>query len=298
MEPSGPDVQPDRIDSQGDLCTSPLKLPTPGLSKRRSSDSTVGIVDSPQLLPEGLKTDEEDYSGGRSSGAAGRGVGVMCSAEPIDLTPPAVRTEQHRGVAGGEPREVALRGEQTVAAAAMADAATTASVGFERRDEAESRSLSRSESVDDDTTRIGSFCLPGSGAGPQLVGADAGLNRGDVSAGEDAAGWDADSEALTAAETPAANIAAAFERAEIRVSMGAVGAAGPPGGTGTPGQAHGGEDLERRGSLLDVYREPEVNDWGELEDWQGLPGLEISGNGGVAGLGSRLPVRWPVPAGI
>ncbi|CBJ48607.1 hypothetical protein Esi_0039_0072 [Ectocarpus siliculosus] len=33
------------------------------------------------------------------------------------------------------------------------------------------------------------------------------------------------------------------------------------------------------GSLLDAYREPEGNDWGELEDWHGLPGLQLANAG-------------------
>lgn len=48
----------------------------------------------------------------------------------------------------------------------------------------------------------------------------------------------------------------------------------------------------RRDSLLDTYREPEGHDWGELEDWQGLPGFGRSASADTdAGTVSTLQVR-------
>lgn len=48
----------------------------------------------------------------------------------------------------------------------------------------------------------------------------------------------------------------------------------------------------RRDSLLDTYREPEGHDWGELEDWQGLPGFGRSASADTdAETVSTLQVR-------
>lgn len=184
---------------------------------------------------------------------------------------------------------------------------------------------------DDNTTRMGSFRFPetsGSyerrgGEGGALAGPGDGragprngrhaidngtIGDGDADAGiedddDDDGGWEADSEAaLTAAETPAAALAPVFEME--RAERGGSG----PGGNGArtmepKGDSRGGEGggaaagglLERRGSMLDAYREPEGHDWGELEDWQGFPGLQatgIVGSGGGADIRSRLQVSF------
>ncbi|CAM9609103.1 unnamed protein product, partial [Laminaria digitata] len=178
---------------------------------------------------------------------------------------------------------------------------------------------------DDNTTRLGSFRFPetssasydrrggGDGTGARAGPADGrpgarngrhangsgnGNNGdGDADAGiedddDHDGGWEADSEAArTAAETPAAALAPVFEIERAARS------GSRPGGSGArnlepKGDASGGGDggglLERRGSMLDAYREPEGHDWDELEDWQGLPGLQAAGVGGGADIRSRL----------
>eukprot|EP00752_Nemacystus_decipiens_P012274 g10880.t1 len=221
--------------------------PAPALSTRRSSDSTVGIADSPQMLPEGLKTDEEDHGGRR---VCGSGVGVINFALPAPT-----------GIA-------APPGEQ----AKLAD--TISGDGKSEMDQPPSTCESLGG---DTTTQVGSFYLPGTS-----VGDSAGLHRGMEEVGsvgcdqaggrggdDDADGLEMGSEAgltvVTTAETPAAAPATLEERA----------AAGGGGGGGC---------------LLDAYREPEGNDWGELEDWQGLPGLQLAGGCGIGGATVRLQV--------
>lgn len=226
----------------------PAQAPAPALSTRRSSDSTVGIADSPQMLPEGLKTDEEDCGGRRACGGGGGG---------IDFAPPAPPDGRAK-----------LAGTMSGDGEGGADQApsTCESVGG------------------DTTTQVGSFYLPGTSAGgsaglhPETDGArGGGCGRAAAAGGgDDADGLEMASEAglmvVTAAETPAASSGIAA-RAAAAASEERAGGGG--GGSG--------------GCLLDAYREPEGHDWGELEDWQGLPGLQLAGGGG-GGVTARLQV--------
>ncbi|CAM9873116.1 unnamed protein product, partial [Hapterophycus canaliculatus] len=172
----------------------------PTLKTRGSSGSTVGLTDSPQTVPEGLKTDEEDYSGcWRRPGAS---VGSM---KPLSLARPAVAS--------------------AVAAAAAAAAAP----------------------------------------------AGGGRHAGGVGGDDDSrGGMEVESEAGRTVVTATENSAGA-----ARVSS----------GVAATDAAAGGRTV---GSLLDAYREPEGHDWGELEDWHGLPGLQLAGGGGRATIRPRL----------
>lgn len=267
---------------------SPLKgrgaAPAPALSTRRSSDSTVGLSDSPQMLSEGLRTDDEDYSGHRSDdgGDGGGGGGRVAwtgggvgSAEAIDMAPPAMTG---RGSANRTPADVLTGG-------------------------GDADHLSRCESVGGDTTRAGSFCLPGSsalGGGSQVALVGGGTDgRGQSGGGGDVDGSEMESEAgltvVTATETPAGTSVAPAP-APGRGGRGSSGevagrAAVLPEGCQGLEQAHGG-GMTVRGSMLDAYREPEGNNWeDELEDWRGLPGLQLATGSGVgAAMQSRLQV--------
>lgn len=244
------------------------------LSTRRSSDSTVGITDSPHMLAEGLKTDEEDYSGHRSGDRGGSGGGraaleatVIESAETIDTAPPEMAGQ---------------------VSANRVSAGVLGGAGDENH-------LSRCESVGGVTTRAGSFCLPGScavgGGSPVARARGETASRGQGGGGGDLDGSEIGSEAgltaVTATDTPAGTCVAT---------------APGRGGRGGSGEVVGRADMEQvngdgggmilGGSMLDAYREPEGNDWeDELEDWRGLPGLQLAaGSGGGAAMRSRLQV--------
>ncbi|CAM9241239.1 unnamed protein product, partial [Ectocarpus sp. 4 AP-2014] len=183
---------------------SPLKgqVSAPFLGTRRSSDSTVGIADSPQMLPEGLKTDEEDHSGRRAAAAA-----AATAAATVAATAPKGGGVEPTGASGPVPPDQcrAVGGAATGAAGAGREA-------------------------------VGDYNNPG--------GLEAEAEGGLVTV-------------VAAAEPPAA-----------------------PKFAGRAGAAEQGADDGRiGGSLLDAYREPEGNDWGELEDWHGLPGLQLASAG-------------------
>lgn len=94
---------------------------------------------------------------------------------------------------------------------------------------------------------------------------------------------------VTATETPAGTAVASAPARGGRGSSGEVAsrAAAVPDGCRGLERADGGII---RGSMLDAYREPEGNDWDELEDWRGLPGLQLAGGSGGAAMRSRLQV--------
>lgn len=266
----------------------------------------MGVVDSPQLVPEGLKTDGEDSAdggGGGGGGGGGEGGGIG-SARPIDLAPPALSagsaivegaTEIPRADAQQQASAGAGRGGLLAGSPASSKAASGAGGAGKRGDEKDHGALPRCESADDSATRMGSFYLPSGGGGLQggaeVASAGSDGRRGAGGGGD--VGSDAESEAaLTATETPAAGSVAAYETG----GRGSRGAAGRPGEGGA--RSPWGRDvdgaLERRGSLLDAYREPEGNDWAELEDWQGLPGLGLASGTGAATTGQvslRLRLR-------
>lgn len=151
----------------------------------------------------------------------------------------------------------------------------------------------------DTATQVGSFRLPetmcsaGGGAellvGPEGAGEGTGGRAGSGEGGDDVeVGSEAGLTVVTAAETPAACASALAARA----GWGSGGEAA--GGRAAVEQSDGGAGGGRGGCMLDAYREPEGNDWGELEDWQGLPGLQLAGGGGGGRAAARLQVttRW------
>lgn len=147
--------------------------------------------------------------------------------------------------------------------------------------------MSPCESIGGDaTTCAGSFCLPTgntppAGGDPQIPEAGGGVPGGYYAGGDDnddgfsRGGVEVQSEAeLT--------VVAGAERSSGSgaVSSGAMGGMDDAGVAGRHG-----------GSLLDAYREPEAHDWGELEDWHGLPGLQLAGGGSGATIRPRLQVK-------
>lgn len=251
-------------------------LPIRGLTKRRSSDLTVGVVHSPKFLPEGLKTDEEDFSGRSSTRFPGGGIGrsstirVEGEADPISLMVPAAPApadQQHLNATAA----VEERADVEVKRESVAEQNRTQRL-----------LLSRYEDANDNITRMESFHLPGErGEVQQQEGGASGLTEFDDKLGggndDGVGGWEGDSEgALTDAETAAATALRGFlER---------------PGGSTEIFQRGDGEGLAGGGSFLEAYREPDGHDWAELEDWQGLPGLGFAGGRGGTGIGSRLQV--------
>lgn len=151
------------------------------------------------MLPEGLKTDEEDYSGRRAAAAA--------AASATSASAPKGEIVRPTGACVPVPP--------------------------------------------DQCRPVGAAATSVAGAGTEAVG--------DY---DNAGGMEAEAErglatVVAAAEPPAApNFAGRAEAAE-----------------------QGADDGRIGGSLLDAYREPEGNDWGELEDWHGLPGLQLASGG-------------------
>lgn len=95
-----------RADAPGSLTTSPdgrrKDYPrSPNLGTRRSSDSTVGVWDSPQYVPEGLNTDEEDFLGGTTK-ALRAGTGAEAEAEAEAEAARASRAGGMGAEAGGD----------------------------------------------------------------------------------------------------------------------------------------------------------------------------------------------------
>lgn len=274
-------------EEEADASISPLKgrasALAPVLSTRRSSDSTVGLSDSPQMLSEGLKTDEEDYSGHRSGDGGGgggvawgpRGIG---SAESIDMAPPAMACG---GSANGTSADVLKGG-------------------------GDADHMSRCESVGGDTTRAGSFCMPESstlGDESQAPGPGGGADsRGQHGeGGGDVDRLEMESEAgltvVTATETPAGTCVAPAPGRGLRGgSSGQVDGRASVLSDRCQGleQADGG-GIMLGGSMLDAYREPEGNNWeDELEDWRGLPGLQLAACSGGGAMRSRIQVTSKV----
>ncbi len=257
--------------------------PAPALNTRRSSDSTVGVADSPNLLPEGLKTDEEDYSGRRPAAGAARGgldTDTAMPSGPTPSTPPAP------GSAGAGP----------------------GGGGDEDQN-------SPCESTGGETTQAGSFCLPGTsreragggGHGHERERAGAGGGVGDGRTGvrdngdgvgdddDDADALEMASEggltAVTTTETPAGTTVV---MASALAKAGRVGGGGGAGGRSTAapeqgGGGGGGGGCGGGGRNLDAYREPEGSDWKEVEDWH-WQGLQLAGGKGEAEIRSRLQV--------
>lgn len=285
------------------------------LKTRVSSDSTVPIADSPQVLSEGLKTDEEDYAGNRRGAGAAEGIGY---AEPVDLGAPLVSTGLlHLKSAGAAPAVVEVEAE---AGAGVADGSTrlpelkavsevvvvVMGEGVGREDHEEFLALSASESTDGNTTRMSSFCLPSSRSGASGVGgAKGGMDgRGDdVHDGDDGGRLEVESDATVAAAGSAgvsadtASGAVAAAAAAVTASFKGTGYGGErvaekAGHDGTQAVAPGDgcSILERRSLLLNAYREPDYHDLGDLEDWPGVPGLQLEGGRGAVGIGSRFQV--------
>lgn len=254
--------------------------PAPALGTRRSSDLTVGIADSPQMLPEGLKTDEEDYGGRRGCGSGGEG----CIG--IDFAPPAAATvamAMAAAACGGQPK---LAG----------------TVAGDREEDAD-QPPSTCESVGGDaSTHVGSFRLPDTrspargpagthpedGAGAGVGGRASGGGGGGDDVDELEMGSEAGLTVVTASETPAAATSAPA------TSTGGGSSGRAAGGTAAAEQAGGGSGGGGGGCMLDAFREPEGNDWGELEDWHGLPGLQLAGGGGGGAAAARLQVTTNV----
>lgn len=241
--------------------------PAPTLTTRRSSDSTVGLTDSPLLVPEGLKTDEEDY-GGRWRRPARGATGPLKSLSLAGPAPATAAAASAVADGGGG----AVQGAD--AAQRVGGSSTAGGEGSGGTDE-----MSPCESIGGDaTTCAGSFCLPKpppgrAGGGAQILDArGAAVAGGSGRDGDSRGGMEVESETgltvVTAAENSAAN---------ARVPTGFA-ATDPP--TGGPNV----------GSLLDAYREPEGHDWGGLEDWHGLPGLQLAGGRGGATIRPRLQV--------
>lgn len=340
--------------------------PVPGLKtalseRLSSSDSTVGIRDSPRHAPGGLKTDEDEYPGRRhvrsrqhpteplttrddfaGESALGYQGGVPVRVDPAtteSLPPTTLDPESSFVVNVASPTSAT---HSSGASSRDAGARVAGPKCGEPTDENES-SMFRCESgsTNDTTTRIGSFCAP-----PAAVsrGADASartqpainhlFDRHRSTSGGDGGGngggspatpaalendWENGSEtAPTSAETPAAgaalqseNLAGSFElrrhRPVAKDGAGCRHLGHGVGGTGdqyrrSPKRTGVEKESERRGSMLDVFREPEPcaqeNDWADLEHglehgldhWQGLPGLGF-GPGGVGEGQPRLQVR-------
>lgn len=206
------------------------------------------------MLPDGLKTDEEDYGGRRGyAGAAPRAGGVGAVAGVGAALAGPGRPKLVGTVGGGEAEEV----DQPSAC----------------------------ESVGGDaTTHVGSFCLPGSASlagGPAAGAAAAGGADSRASGGDD----DDDDDGVDGlSEAGVTSVTAVSASALAREGWGSAGEAVAASEWRTGGRGGGGR------WLLDAYREPEGNDWGELEDWQGLPGLQLAGGGGGGAAAARLQV--------
>lgn len=364
-----------------------MRSPIPALSKRRSSDSTVGVWDSPQQVPEGLKTDEEDYLG-RGNGSKNR---VDVSTQPLVLSATSVDSGAGEGAGGGGGgRKVELDSAgsgdggdvmriladttltESMASVTLGASASSTTVGDGGEEKgldgtgsgfggealhgrhggggsgasaAASATSCCAESVDDNSsTRLGSFYLPGAlhvgghhrddghrdkniasaisdrqddaarsdcaavGVGG-FADADVVAARVAPRAGKVESAWEADSEVVLApAEPPAAAVATVISEGlptgpverEVDAGLGLdAGDAGGDDNNDRSPEKTGGEapEMERRGSMLDVYREPEPcaqeSDWGELDDWQGLPGLGLGATGIGSGGGSSFQVRMP-----
>ena len=268
-------------------------------------------------------TNDGDGGGGGTTVAEQRGYAAKRSFTPRPVDASGKPSSGAKALAAAAAAAVGAVASlpSSAAAAAEADAAAAAGSAVEGGGYGDSggrRLLSRCDSEDDDidddnTTRLGSFRFPDTIVSDDRRGEDSGARaqawaraRGgrngravarnanavgggvdDADAGievddDDDGGWEADSEAaLTAAETPAAALAPVFEMERAGRAARTLEPVGDDGGL-----------RERRGSMLDAYREPEGHDWDELEDWQGLPGLQAAGIGGMEDIRSRLQVRW------
>lgn len=334
--------------------------PLPGLTDlttRRSSDSTVGIWDSPRHAPEGLKTDEEDYLGRKPIfnlvGSTTRpevlptvsadvseksmvcdetgSVTILVDYPATGRLPTKMRDKDM--LSKEESTTLALDARESCASRGGGGIGSEG-VSCSGKDGNETVSRCESGSADDRTTRMGSFDVPpastnfagvetvqlaavgepwsrrrsGSGNHSNVGGAPSGGGNPATPATFGSGSVVESDPALTDVKSAvigsrSAHIESRKEAYEIRRVVGASGDGTGAEGGGVDASGAGerqrsrerseGGGRDRLGSMLDAYREPEPcaheNDWGELEDWQGLPGLGF-GAGGNGAEQSRLQV--------